>query len=592
MKSTHLLGLYASIALSVAACSSGGGDSTPPPVVNDDPPVEPPVAVKGEIISPPDNTSLPYNTVSVSVTATDIESVTVLNTTIPDDGAYNGVLNGDRFIVHGVGLASGSNDLQVIATETSGAAIDQTLSVVSTNDASPAGLSATRSQGYGVFDTSIQLRSAVPTATSFSFDFDGDGVLDITQDEPEAPTTYSTAGTVSPLGMIETSDGLLYSARADGLIAVRTPPIASEVDALAGITVVDFHVFDNETVFVLSSDQVVRQVRIADDTIEREIALSGLVSPSGLCMDTSENIYVTDTGMDRVYKFLAGSGYRPDELISSDGGFGSAGTDDGQFAGPADCMVDSTPGDEKIFVVDRGNNRIQVFNRAGVFLSAFDGTGTAAGQLNNPNGILGTSDVPVVVDTGNNLVRIFNQDGTERRNFGDSLLAAPTRITASDFGLIIADTGNNRLALTTSFGDLIDELELTESPEVAINTQGGSDVFYVATTGRAGAMKYASMLDPSDSGPDAVVQEFVAAIIADDRRTLSRLAADATAVDGLYADVPLLSELVTLLATANAYDIQAMDNVFAGVTISFEGIDQTLPVTLVRFDDSWYIKRF
>ena len=586
MKSRFVLAACGMLSVSLVGCSGGGNDSSGGGDVPD------PVATTLEILSPTDNASVPYNSVSVSVDANNIQSVSVSNAAMPDDGAYEGVKNADRFLVHGIALAPGQNQLNVSAIDTGGVDVDETVTVTSSREANAVGLSATRSRGYGSLTTTIKVQSAVAAVSSFSYDFDGDGVLDSTVATPEAETTYSVEGTFSPLVMIETGDGLLYSRQATGLVAIRPMPIASAVDALSGVSVVDLHTYGNATVFILSSDNVVRQVNVSDDSIEREIPLAGPSDPSGLCMDDSRNLYVTDSGVNRVFKFLASSAYRPDTLISPDGSFGGTGSADGQFAQPSDCMVDSTRDDEKIFIVDKGNNRVQVFNRAGIYLSQFDGDGTSTGRFNSPGGILGTARVPIIADTGNDMVRIFGQNGVERRNFGVGMLSGPTRITASNNGLIVADSGNNRVLLATTFGAVLDELQLAGAPAVAINTQGSTDVFYVVSAGQSGTMKHESMLDPSDSSPQAIVQRFVDAIIAGDRRTVADLSSDDGLVELIYADPQSLTQLIDLLSSMSSVNVEAIDSVFAGVTIAFAGESETLPITLIRFNDTWRVRRF
>ncbi len=64
--------------------------------------------------------------------------------------------------------------------------------------------------------------------------------------------------------------------------------------------------------------------------------------------------------------------------------WGSNGAGDGQFSGPHGIEVDT---EGNVYVADTGNNRIQKFTSDGVFLIKWGSFGTAPGQFNHPHGI-------------------------------------------------------------------------------------------------------------------------------------------------------------------------------------------------------------
>ena len=81
--------------------------------------------------------------------------------------------------------------------------------------------------------------------------------------------------------------------------------------------------------------------------------------PFDIAVDqTSGNVYVTDTGNNRIQVFT-----RTGNFI---GAWGSLGTDNGQFYYPFDIAVDQTSGN--VYVTDTLNQRIQVFTRTGNFI--------------------------------------------------------------------------------------------------------------------------------------------------------------------------------------------------------------------------------
>ncbi len=100
------------------------------------------------------------------------------------------------------------------------------------------------------------------------------------------------------------------------------------------------------------------------------------------------------------------------------GAFGEAGSGAGQLSSPGGVAVRQSSGD--VYVVDRGNDRIEVFAADGAYVSTFGGVGSGAGQLSEPQGIAIeqlTGDV-YVTDQGNHRVDEFEADGSFVRAFG------------------------------------------------------------------------------------------------------------------------------------------------------------------------------
>lgn len=115
-------------------------------------------------------------------------------------------------------------------------------------------------------------------------------------------------------------------------------------------------------------------------------------NPSGVAVDGSGNIYVTDYSNHRVQKFNSSGVYQ-----AQVGGFG---TGNGQFNGPYGITCDSA---NNVFVADFGNHRIQKFNSSLVYQSQLGAFGTGNGQFKYPAGLAthSTGTDIFVVDTGN-----------------------------------------------------------------------------------------------------------------------------------------------------------------------------------------------
>jgi tripartite motif-containing protein 71 len=85
--------------------------------------------------------------------------------------------------------------------------------------------------------------------------------------------------------------------------------------------------------------------------------------------------------------------------------WGTSGSEDGQFNRPANLAVDTSG---NIFVVDEGNNRIQMFDSNGKFVTKWATEGTADGQFDEPTGIaIDSSGNVYVADLGNSLIQVF-----------------------------------------------------------------------------------------------------------------------------------------------------------------------------------------
>jgi DNA-binding beta-propeller fold protein YncE len=88
------------------------------------------------------------------------------------------------------------------------------------------------------------------------------------------------------------------------------------------------------------------------------------------------------------------------------GGEGYAG---GQFSKPRGIAVD---GGGKLYVADRGNGRVQIFDAEGKFVSAFGRTGVGPGEFKEPNGVaVDAAGQIYIVDASNHKLLRFASDG-------------------------------------------------------------------------------------------------------------------------------------------------------------------------------------
>ncbi len=96
--------------------------------------------------------------------------------------------------------------------------------------------------------------------------------------------------------------------------------------------------------------------------------------------------------------------------------FGSAGTENGQFAAPRGSAIAKNG---NVLVLDTNNNRVEEFSQAGKYENKFGTLGSGNGQLKSPYGIAVDSKGNVwITDWGNNRVEEFNEKNEFLRTFG------------------------------------------------------------------------------------------------------------------------------------------------------------------------------
>jgi DNA-binding beta-propeller fold protein YncE len=97
-------------------------------------------------------------------------------------------------------------------------------------------------------------------------------------------------------------------------------------------------------------------------------------APDDLVFDSQGNIFVADSGNGRIVKLSPEGTYLKD--------WGSKGKQPGQFATAHDLAISNQPDKpNRIFVGDRGNKRIQVFDTDGKYLTEWTGFGNPFGLL-------------------------------------------------------------------------------------------------------------------------------------------------------------------------------------------------------------------
>jgi sugar lactone lactonase YvrE len=160
--------------------------------------------------------------------------------------------------------------------------------------------------------------------------------------------------------------------------------------------------------------------------------------------------------------------------------FGALGSADGQLKAPGDIAM-AANGD--LFVVDRGNNRIERFNQEGKFVSKFGTEGTGNGQFKRPCAIaIDSSGNLWVADADNNRIQKFTEAGAFVKavgvqGTGNVQFNKPEGIATDLKGNVyVADTFNSRIQILNPAGEFISKVGSLGTADGQFNQPVGVDV--------------------------------------------------------------------------------------------------------------------
>jgi sugar lactone lactonase YvrE len=163
---------------------------------------------------------------------------------------------------------------------------------------------------------------------------------------------------------------------------------------------------DNDRLFV--SDPGLRHVLVFNkDHKAEEVISEGMAEPSGLALDRQNRLlYVSDIALDQVLVYDADSL----KLLRKTGTTGRKHelTTPGDFSKPTGLAVDQ---DGNLYVCDTMNDRIEVFDADGQFISSYGKNGDGPGYFARPKGVAIDSDGHVwVADGMQDRVQVFSKD--------------------------------------------------------------------------------------------------------------------------------------------------------------------------------------
>lgn len=168
----------------------------------------------------------------------------------------------------------------------------------------------------------------------------------------------------------------------------------------------------------------------------REWGQNLVAMPHGLTVDSKDNIWITDVALHQVLKFSPEG-----KLLLTLGERGIAGNDPLHFDRPTDVAVRP---DGSFYVSDGyRNTRIARFSAEGKFVYQWGRPGTGPGEFDTPHAIaLDEVGQVYVADRQNDRVQVFDGKGQFIKQFKDPQIGRPYSVTLLSGGYaVIADGG-------------------------------------------------------------------------------------------------------------------------------------------------------
>ena len=160
------------------------------------------------------------------------------------------------------------------------------------------------------------------------------------------------------------------------------------------------------------------------------------IMPHGLSVDKEDNIWATDVGAHQIKKF-SGNG----ELLLSIGKRGVSGNDEITFDRPTDIGFDKSGN----FYVSDGyiNSRIVKYSKDGVYLKEWGTKGEKPGEFDLPHGItIDNNDNIFVADRSNSRIQVFDINGIFLYEISGKEFGRPYGSFAIGSKLFIIDGGD------------------------------------------------------------------------------------------------------------------------------------------------------
>jgi sugar lactone lactonase YvrE len=217
---------------------------------------------------------------------------------------------------------------------------------------------------------------------------------------------------------------------------------------------------DNDRLFV--SDPGLHHILVFDANHKAEdVITNGMVEPGGMAIDRENRLlYVADVALDQVLVYDADSFKLLREIGTA--GHNHELTTPGDIAKPTGVAVDQ---DGNLYVCDTLNNRIEIFDADGKFISTFGKAGDGPGYFARPKGVAIDSDGHIwVVDGVQDRVQVFNKEQQLLITFGGHGL-----LPGQFQGLVgIATDRNNRVFTSEMYPGRVQQFRYVTDAEAEL----------------------------------------------------------------------------------------------------------------------------
>ena len=185
-----------------------------------------------------------------------------------------------------------------------------------------------------------------------------------------------------------------------------------------------------------------------------------LFSPTGIAVDHDNRLYIGNRSNNRI------------KVVGNDGAFVRQ-IGAGHLSQPFGVTVHN----KHVFVAECGNHRISVFTLDGQLIRTIGSQGSGPGQFNVPYAVAFAPDEDgdmYVVDRDNSRIQVFNANGVYQREFGKGQVESPTDIICTtDHHVLVVDYSNSCVVIFNTMGQLIHSFQVGTNPRgLAIDHNG------------------------------------------------------------------------------------------------------------------------
>jgi sugar lactone lactonase YvrE len=246
-----------------------------------------------------------------------------------------------------------------------------------------------------------------------------------------------------------------------------------------------------------------------------------LDTPFGVAVDASGNLYIVDVNNDRIRKVTASTGIIT--TVAGNGTFGYSGDGGAAISAelytPLGVAVDASG---NIYIADSGNNRIRKVTASTGVITTVAGNGTAgysgdsgaatSGELNSPFGVAVDASGNIYIgDSGNNRIRkvtastgiIISVAGNGTAGYSGDNGAATSAELYSPYGVAVDASGNLYIADTNNL-----VIRKVAASTGIINTVAGNGT--AGSGGDGGAATGAALSYPTDAVVDSSGNFYIA----------------------------------------------------------------------------------